>query len=224
MSHSPPRLLLVAHGTRSAAGSLTTHRLATAVSAARPELRVDLCYLDVAEPSLPAALAAAPELPTVVVPVLLSTGYHVERDIPSAVANFPNATVARHLGPHHLLTRALADRLSEAGGRPGVATVLVGAGSTLPSAAAELGEAGRLLAEHLDAEVVVCTMADDLASVRATSSTPRQVATYLLAEGRFTEDLQNAFTDELVAAPIGTHAALVELILLRYDTSSAPLG
>ena len=222
MSDSPPRLLLVAHGTRSAAGSLTTQRIAAAVAAARPELRVDLCFLDVAQPDLATALAAEPELPTVVVPVLLSTGYHVERDIPNTVADFAQVTVARHLGPHHLLARALVDRLGEAGGRAGVDTVLVGAGSTRPAAAVELDEAGRLLAEQLGADVLVRTMSDDLASLGATRPVSAQVATYLLAEGQFTTALQEAFADAVVAAPLGTHPAVIELILLRYDTTAAP--
>ena len=222
MSDSPPRLLLVAHGTRSAAGSLTSRRIADAVAAARPELQVDLCFLDVAEPSLDAWLAVAPAVPTVLVPVLLSTGYHVEHDIPTAVASYPHVAIARHLGPSRLLANALLDRLVDAGGRTGVATLMVGAGSTLPSARAELAEAARLLGEQLQAEVLVRTIADDLAEL-AREPTP-QVATYLLAEGQFTGELQKAFPDRAVGAPIGTHPALIELILQRYDASAAPRG
>ena len=103
-----------------------------------------------------------------------------------------------------------------------MATLMVGAGSTLPSARAELAEAARLLGEQLRAEVLVRTIADDLAEL-AREPTP-QVATYLLAEGQFTGELQKALPDRPVAARIGTHPALIELILQRYDASAAPRG
>jgi sirohydrochlorin ferrochelatase len=224
MTDSPPRLLLVAHGTRSAAGIATSTTIASAVAAARPGLDVDLCFLDVAEPTLVDALAADPRRPTVLVPLLLSTGYHVEHDIPEAVHGRPDVTVVRHLGPHPLLTDALVQRLTEAGGRPGVDTVLVAAGSTRPDAARELDEAAHLLATELGSDVLVRTMADDLASLAMARRAPMQVATYLLAEGQFTAEVQKAFAASVIAAPIGAHPALVELVLNRFDSGfdSAP--
>src|SRR4051812_47031522 len=106
-----PRLLVVAHGTASVAGAATTARLVDAVRAVRPPVEADLCFLDVASPRLSETLAAMDERPTVVVPLLLSTGYHVQADIPSIVAPHLAVRVARHLGPHPLLVEALVDRL-----------------------------------------------------------------------------------------------------------------
>src|SRR4051812_9619976 len=103
-SAHPARLLAVAHGTASPDGAATTARLLDAVRAARPDVAVDLCFLDVATPLLADALD---ERPTVVVPVLLSTGYHVQTDIPATTAARPNVRVARHLGPDALLVDAL---------------------------------------------------------------------------------------------------------------------
>src|SRR5690242_20109424 len=108
----PPRLLVVAHGTRSAAGSATTSEVVAAVARARPGLQVDLCFLDVVQPTLTQALDATAAT-TVVVPLLLSTGYHVRQDIPAAVSGRAQVRVARHLGPHPLLADALADRLTD---------------------------------------------------------------------------------------------------------------
>ncbi len=108
------RLLVVAHGTASAAGSATTARLVAAIAAARPQTAVEVCFLDVAAPRLRDALD---DRPTVVVPLLLSTGYHVQTDIPQAVAGRAHIRVAAHLGPDPLLADALADRLGGSRGR-----------------------------------------------------------------------------------------------------------
>jgi sirohydrochlorin ferrochelatase len=210
------RLLVVAHGTTSPAGAATTRNLVRAVAAARPGLEVELCFLDVDHPRLADALG---DEPTVAVPLLLSTGYHVQTDIPAAVAGHPRTRVARHLGPDPLLVDALVDRLPDHD--PAAATVLVGTGSSRDEAAAELAAAGRLLADRLGTPVQVATMADDLPQLFASLPGPARVATYLLAEGRFAETLLRAAADAggdiRVAAPIGVHPALVELVLARYE-------
>jgi sirohydrochlorin ferrochelatase len=211
-------LIAVAHGTASAAGSATTARLIEAVQAVRPDVPVELCFLDVAAPRLPDALAARGDAPAVVVPVLLSTGYHVQSDIPAAVAPYPQVRVARHLGPDPLLVDALVDRLGPTDIDGSV--VLVGAGSSRPEAADELAATGRLLGERLGCAVTVHTMADDLAAAFAAAGRPVHVATYLLAEGQFVTTLRAA-VDGLgtVAPPLGVHAALVELVWARYDAA-----
>jgi sirohydrochlorin ferrochelatase len=212
-----PRLLVVAHGTASPAGSATTARLVDAIRGARPGVTVDLCFLDVVSPRLPEALD---ERPTVAVPLLLSTGYHVLVDIPSEVAAYPHVRVARHLGPHPLLTDALLDRLGPV--PPGTSVPLVGAGSSRSEAAAELAEAGRLLSTRLDRPVQVLTLADDLRGAFAALPAPVRVATYLLTEGRFVTTLTDAAEGlATVAAPIGVHPALVRLVWERYDAALA---
>jgi sirohydrochlorin ferrochelatase len=214
-----PRLLVVAHGTASAAGSATTSALVDAIKAARPSVPVSLCFLDVAAPRLADALSALPE-PLVLVPLLLSTGYHVQTDIPAAVAGRSDVRIARHLGPHPLLIDALVDRLPGGDGD----VVLVASGSSRPEAADELGTTARLLAERLGRPVQVLTMADDLHS-RLAAHGPARVATYLLAEGRFVDLLRDAAGDvATVAEPIGVHPALVELVWSRYDEALDDTG
>jgi sirohydrochlorin ferrochelatase len=216
MHEALPRLLVVAHGTASAAGSATTDQLVAAIRAARPNTTVELCFLDVATPRLPDVLD---ERRTVVVPLLLSTGYHVQSDIPAAVAPYPNVRVARHLGPHPLLVDALVDRLGPVAAGESVA--LVGAGSSRPEAAGELAETGRLLGVRLGRPVPVLTLGDDVRTALAALPQPVRVATYLLAEGQFVATLQQAAADlGSVAAPIGVHPALVRLVWLRYDDAS----
>jgi sirohydrochlorin ferrochelatase len=209
-----PTLLIAAHGTASAAGSATTTALAAAVAAARPGLPVRLCFLDVVQPSLSAALDGLAG-PVVVVPLLLSTGYHVQSDIPAVVAGRPDVRVARHLGPDPLVVDALADRLGTGGAR---STLLVAVGSSRAAARAELHEAARLLAGRIGRPVEVRTLFEDVRAALTALPRPVEVAPYLLAEGQFFGKLLAA-AGELarVARPIGVHPALVTLVLARYD-------
>ena len=213
------RLLVVAHGTASPVGTATTERLVAALAAERPDIPVDLCYLDVAEPRLPDVLG---DRPTIAVPLLLSTGYHAQADIPAAAAPHPAVRVARHLGPHPLLVDALVDRLAESAADPAAAVVLAAAGSSRAEAAAEVAQTAQWLARRLDRSVETVTMADDLPAFFANRARPLAVSTYLLAEGQFVSTLRDAAGPRTtVGDPIGAHPALVELIWTRYDEALA---
>jgi sirohydrochlorin ferrochelatase len=207
------RLLAVAHGTASPEGSATTARLVDAIRAARLDVRVDLAFLDVAAPRLPDVLD---DRPTVLVPLLLSTGYHVQTDIPAAVAGYPQVRVAHHLGPDPLLADALLDRLPRGPAERSVA--LVGAGSSRPEAADDLAGMAALLGRRIGSPVHISTLGEDVRAALAALPPPRQVATYLLTEGQFVISLRAA-ADGLaeVAEPLGVHPALVELVWQRYD-------
>ena len=211
----PHRMVLVAHGTRSAAGLQTTRELRDAVAAARPGTPVELCYLDVVDPRLPDVLAAD-DRPAVVVPALLSTGYHVQHDIPEAIGQRADTVLARHLGPHPLLVDAMLDRLPPP--HAAAATALVGAGSSRPEAREELAATAALVGARTGGEVAVFTMADDLPAELAALPHPLQVVTYLLAEGQFVSTLRTAAGPTArVGDPLGVHPALVELVWTRYD-------
>jgi sirohydrochlorin ferrochelatase len=210
-----PRLLVVAHGTASPVGSRTTARLVDAVRADRPDVAVELCFLDVVEPRLADALD---QRPTVVVPLLLSTGYHVQTDIPAAVAERPGMRVARHLGPDPLLVDVLVDRLPAGSGG---SVALAGAGSSRPEAAEELAQVGELLGRRLGSPIRVVTLGTDVRAALAQLSPPVRVATYLLAEGGFVRSLRTAADGiAAVAEPLGVHPALVRLVWQRYDEAA----
>ena len=206
------RLLVVAHGTASAAGSATTSRLVAAVAAARPAVPVSLCFLDVAAPRLPDALD---DTPTVVVPLLLSTGYHVQSDIPAAVAGRPATRVARHLGPHPLLTDALLDRLPASAGT----TALVAAGSTRPEAAAELAAAADLLAARLGRPGRTAHPRRRAAGLARGAAGPASgsppTCSPKASSSRRCARPPTGIAE--VADPLGVHPKLVELIWTRYD-------
>jgi sirohydrochlorin ferrochelatase len=220
-------LLIAAHGTRSAAGSATVASLAKAIATARPHVPVSLCFLDVAEPSLATALDSLSGRPVVVVPLLLSAGYHVTTDIPAVVAGRQQVRVARHLGPDPAVIEALADRLAEAGGAGGMdgtggtdgPVLLAAIASSRSTARAEVEQAAAALAERLARPVRVLGLGDD----RLTDAQPPyRVSTYLLAEGGFLDQLRaDAAGDAVVAAPIGVHPAVVSLTWTRYDEASA---
>lgn len=213
-----PVLVIAAHGTRSDAGMRTTRELATAVAAARPDTPVELAFLDVAKPSLADVLDRTVD-PAVVVPLLLSAGYHVTTDIPSVAAAHPDVRVARHLGPDPLLVAAVAGRLTEATTSSGKGTVALAAiGSSRGSAREEVEEAGRRLAELLGCPAQVLFLDDSLAESIAALEPPLAVATYLLADGGFLDSLREAVGDRgVVAEPIGVHPGLVALVWSRYD-------
>lgn len=210
-------LLIAAHGTQSAEGTATIATFADAVAAARPGVPVSLCFLDVAEPSLATALDTLADRPTVVVPLLLSAGYHVTTDIPAVVAGRAQVRVARHLGPDPAVIEALADRLTAAGGAD-APVFLAAIASSRSSARAEVDQAAGALAERLGRPVRVLGLGDDRP---ADAAGPYRVATYLLAEGGFVDRLRAAAADgAVVADPIGVHPAVVALVWSRYDESA----
>lgn len=207
-------LLIAAHGTRSRAGSATIAALARAVAAARPHVPVSLCYLDVAEPSLRSALDGMSGQSVVVVPLLLSAGYHVTTDIPTVVAGHRQVQVAPHLGPDPAVVAAVADRLVEAGG-PDASILLAAIASSRSSARHEVDRAAAALADRLGRPVRVLGLGEDRL---ADEPPPYRVATYLLAEGGFLDQLRaDAAHGGVVADPIGAHPAVVSLVWTRYD-------
>jgi sirohydrochlorin ferrochelatase len=250
VSRTTPTLLAVAHGTRDAEGVAATEALVDRVRALRPRLRVERCFLDIASPSLPEALAAL-RGEVVLVPLLLGAGYHVRVDIPEALAAAPwlRARVSDALGPDPLLADALTDRLAQAGWRPGEGpVVLAAAGSTDPAANADAAVMATLLRARLngsrprgsrprDAAPVVpaylCaagpTPAQAVASLRAAGHTRVAVAEYLLSPGHFARLAARTAAEAgacLTSAPLGPHDALAHLVTLRYDQAvgAGPAG
>lgn len=227
--HDTPVLLVAAHGTRSAAGVATTTSLVEAIRSARPSVDVRLCFLDVLQPSLAEALDSLASTPAVVVPLLLSAGYHVQTDIPAVVAGRPSVRVADHLGPDPLLVDALVDRLAlarvsaeTASARVGevASTVLVGIGSSRAQARADVRAIADALAERLGRAVTVLTPGAELASALRSLPAPVEVVPYLLAPGEFVDTVRAAAAGiATVAEPIGVHPALVSLVLARYDAA-----
>jgi sirohydrochlorin ferrochelatase len=213
-------LLVAAHGTRSVAGLATTQALVAAIAADRPSVAVSLCFLDVASPSLAEALDTLGDEPVVVVPLLLSAGYHVLTDIPAIVADRPSVQATDHLGPDPLIIAAVAERLAQARSAERASTVLAAIASSQASARDEVSRAAALLSEQLGRDVAVLPLAGDMTAAIEALPAPLDVAVYLLAEGGFLSSLRAAVDGRgVVAAPIGVHPALVSLVWSRYDAA-----
>ncbi|MFI7543901.1 sirohydrochlorin chelatase [Actinoplanes sp. NPDC049599] len=212
----PPVLLAVAHGTRSAAGQAQIRDLVDRVACRRPDLDVRLAYVDVQQPRVGEAIRG---LDAVVVPLLLSAGYHVRVDIAEAVAA-NNAVAAAPLGPDPVLTESLRRRIQGAD-----AVVLAAAGSSDPAWRADIAA----VAARLDAHVAYATGAelrvpDVVARLREQGARRITIAAYLLAEGLFYRSLHAAGADE-VTPPLCADPAVVDLVLTRYhDLTMAPSG
>ncbi|AUG77120.1 sirohydrochlorin cobaltochelatase [Kitasatospora sp. MMS16-BH015] len=210
-----PALVLVAHGSRDAAAAGTTREVAAAVRAARPELDVRLAYLGLDGPLLAEVLDGLAGS-AVLVPLLLSRGYHAGVDLPAALAGAPQVrgVVAPPLGPDPLLAEALADRLWEAGwaGEP---VVLAAAGSRDPAAAEDVRAQARLLARRLGVAVTPGYVAGAGPRVAEVASGGAAVAGYFTAPGDFAR-LAAAAGSGVTAAPLGAHPAVVRVLLERY--------
>jgi sirohydrochlorin ferrochelatase len=222
-----PRLVLVAHGTRHADGPPAVRSLVRRVARRLPHVEVVESYVELNEPSFASVMAAA-EGPSVVVPLLLSTGYHVERDVPESArgSRFPVA-VAPPLGPHPLLAEAAAMQLRAAGAERGEAVVLVVAGSKDPRAAADARVAGRLLQARWNAPVRVAFLSgagpalpEVMALLRSEGHTRVAASPYLLAPGYFASkaaDLARVHGATTVAdVLLQQHPTVAELVVRRY--------
>ena len=89
-------LILFAHGARDPEWAVPVRMLQAKVAAQRPDLAVEVAFLELAEPLLPAAietLAARGCRQIAIVPVFLAQGGHLKRDVPRLLgemaARFP---------------------------------------------------------------------------------------------------------------------------------------
>jgi sirohydrochlorin ferrochelatase len=238
---NPPALVVVAHGSRDPRAPITVRQLLDRVRALRPGLPVHLGHIELNAPLLPDTLAELDAHGTgaaVLVPLLLSRGYHVKRDIPEMAAGARlHARVAAPLGPHPLLVDALHARLTEAGWRTpadGVTrrasgVVLAAAGSRDPESGVDTGRTARLLAERLGVPVVPAyasaaapTVSDAVRALAARGRHHVAVASYFTAPGRFATECAAA-APGIASAPLGTHPAMAHLLLHRYDRTARTL-
>ncbi|MFK4103930.1 sirohydrochlorin chelatase [Streptomyces sp. NPDC019531] len=232
----PPALVLVAHGSRDPRTLNTVHELLDQVRAQRPDLPVHLGHIELNEPLLPDTLASLGTAEAVLVPLLLSRGYHVKRDIPDmAAASRARTRVAAPLGPHPLLVDTLHARLMEAGWDTGMdeetrrtsAVVLAAAGSRDPESAVDTRRTAQLLAGRLGVPVIPAYASAATPTVetaiRALTARGRErvaVASYFTAPGLFaTQCAEKA--PWIASSPLGTHPAMADLILHRYNQALA---
>jgi sirohydrochlorin ferrochelatase len=188
------------------------------------------------------------ERPVIVLPLLLTGAYHSDTDLPAvlseAASRLPRLRIGYGdpLGPHPSLVGALQRRLAEAGttGPPGAApraatdtsvgdtaVVLAAAGSSRPAANAAVAQVAAALQSACGWRAVVPAFASAASPTPAQAVTallragaPRVlVATYLLAPGRFADQVREsslAAGAAAVSAPLGAAPEVADVIIERY--------
>lgn len=238
-------LVLVAHGSRDARAARSTHALARAVGAARPDARVATAFLDFEAPGLAAALreeASNGHPAATVVPLLLTAAYHGRVDVPGVLRTVSELRVglAPVLGPVggpqadgvalSLLVRALRRRLADVSAAAPDGVVLAAAGTSHVDALTSVD----LVADALGAALgVPCvagyasgagqSTAAAVADLRSGGAARIAVAAYFLAPGLlYDRAMSGALTAgaHVVAAPLGDAPEIAELVLRRADVAA----
>lgn len=227
-----PTLVACSHGTSSAAGRAAITELVDRVRAVLPDTEVLEAFVDVQSPYVADVLAAcAPTRPAVVVPLLLSTGYHTQVDIARAVAaHAGRAVAAPALGPHELLAEVLHSRLDDVGLSPADAVVLAAAGSSDPAAETDVRAMADHLAARLGTRVDVGFAAGagpridrTVAAARAHGADRVVVASYVLAPGHFADVIARAGGD-VATSPLAPDERVAALIAERFAAACARFG
>lgn len=245
-----PVLLLCAHGSRSATAQAATARIRAAVQAALPGTLVVETWVDVQAPDVVARCAEFADRPVVIVPLLLSAGYHVRHDLARAVSGRPHHVVTPALGPDPRLSRLLGRRLEEAGQEstgPADPLVLIAAGSSDARARQDVQAQAEDLAGLLDREVRVGYLsaaqpeaAGAVAAVAEATGRPVVALSYLVAPGTFHDQARRAGASILTAPLLGAAdpaaggaavpgaatvpQELVSLVLARWEQGLSALG
>lgn len=215
-------LVLVAHGTSDRQGQETVRLLRAQVQRSLPGVRVLDAYVDVQQPRLSEVVNRLSHqgIRTVIVPLLLSTGYHMKVDVAGAADSSPMVTAAPPLGPHPVLAEILHDRLLTAGATPQDRVVLAAAGSSRPDAADAVRTVAAQLTQLRPGPVTAgfasaATPSVPEALTQATVDGGRVwIAAYLMGRGFFHDHLQRC--DVPVTEPIGADPRIVSLVCERF--------
>lgn len=225
-------LVAASHGTSDPAGQRAVAALVTAVAARAAEIDVREAFVDVQTPDVPTVLADHLDRSVIVVPLLLSAGYHVRVDLArdaKAAAN-ESVVVAGALGPDAGLVSILERRVGEIPLAPEDVLVLAAAGSSDQHAAEDCRRVAAALADRLGRPVEAAFISASqpelrsaVAAARDAGATRVVVVTYLLAPGYFA-DLAAAAGGDLTTSPLlidggSVPPELVDIVIERYRTA-----
>lgn len=215
MSSTDTTLVTVAHGTRHPTGNDVAEEL-TELAGALVGVPTLTTYVELCDPLLTDVMAELTE-PAVLVPLLLSTGFHMVNDLPAAVgrARVPVA-LAPSLGPDPLLARTQVERLLRAGASPGQDVLMVATGSRDDAAVADLEQARAHLVDVWQGDVRLAAFAGPLPRPAEVVRPGDAVSPYLLAKGFFATKVHEQCRGAAVVADVlGPHPLLAELVATR---------
>lgn len=208
---APAGLVLVAHGTRSPAGRDRVRALRDRVRQLLPDRQVLLGYVDVEEPRVDRALASAGQGADVV-PLFLSAGMHVRRDVLDAARVAHRARVHPHLGARGIIEDLLVEAAAGIVGDGRL--VLASAGSSHEDARREVVDLADRVAGRVDRDVVAGFLGG--AGLQAVDLLPGSegMLTHLLAPGFFSGKVARLAADHDIpcTAPVLVSPAGFEAI------------
>lgn len=241
-----PALVALAHGSRDRRSAATINALVAEVRAMRPDLRIEVAFLDLSKPAFGTVvnkLVRAGFDEIVVVPLLLTDAYHAKVDVPSAVAEQQalheglQIRATEILGMEtsflEVLDARMREALKEARCRELDALVLAAAGSSDPLANQAVARLARVWGTHhklpVKAAYASTTPPATGEAVRAFRAEGRRhvaVASLFLAPG-FLPDRAKELALEAgavaVSEPLGAHPELARTILARYAVGAVEL-
>lgn len=177
-------------------------------------------YVELAEPVFTADSAAGE--PAVVVPLLLSAGFHICSDIPGRAD--AAMRLAPSLGPDPVIAAVQVERLQQAGAIPGTPVTMVATGSRHGGAQEDLELARQLLQQAWGAPVRLASMTGAGLRPSEVVQPGDAVSPYLLAPGYFARKLRTECLDagaSVVAEVMGAHPAFAGLVI---DRATGPIG
>jgi sirohydrochlorin cobaltochelatase len=237
-------LLLVGHGTHDPAGIAETLSVASQVAERLPDMVVESCFLELADPNPSKAIDRCVELGVrelIVSPLLLFAAGHANRDIPlelaNAAARHPGLTLRQsaHLGCHPRLLELSQLRFREAASHVSqheTLLLMVGRGSYDPLANSEMAAFSRLRQEQKEVgwtETCFTAMASPSLDAALPVVARMRFATivvqpHLLFAGELLARVRQAVEQArrdwpehewLLTEPLGPHPLLVDALLDR---------
>lgn len=249
MSSDAPALVIAIPGPGSEFVAELVDQIAEAVAESCPGVDIRIGYLGGTQDSLASAVAWRPangsagSPQAVVVPLLACPHPAFDVQIATVLSqSSAQVMLAAHLGPHPLLAGALHDRLSEVGlaraSRARGLNIAAGSNGVLliadrgPQAINDAGVTAVLLAARLAVAVVPASLGDS-ASIRGALDRLREagashpaISPCLIGPETDPNELTqlSAAIDAPCAAPLGTHAAIGQLVAVRYGEALARIS
>jgi sirohydrochlorin ferrochelatase len=243
---SAPVLIALAHGSRDPRSAAMVKEIVAATKALRPDVLIEAAFLEHSRPDLDTVVtryAARGRNEFVIVPLLLSSAYHANVDIPDVAARVQVAhpdvlvRVSEPIGPDASLLGVLDLRLREALRAARVreldALVLTAAGSTDSLANAAIGRLARAWSSHHRLPVKVAfasaappTTAEAIREFRRQGRRFIAVGSFFIATGILQDRARELALEAgavAVSEPLGAHEELGWLLLARYSVGALDL-